>query len=205
VIADDVDDVVGVVYLKDVMRRLYDNPQSQTSEKVASLMRPPTFCPDSKPVDELLHEMQINRSHVVIVIDEFGGTAGLATIEDVLEEIVGEIVDEYDDEVPPVTPLAEGRFRVSARLSVEDLGELYGLKAEDDDVETVLGLMAKELDKVPIPGSVVTWNGIELTAERGEGRRHTIATVLASRVPDSADAAAEAAAKLAEESAARRT
>jgi CBS domain containing-hemolysin-like protein len=205
VIADDVDDVVGVLYLKDVMRRLYDNPQAQTSEKVASLMRPPTFCPDSKPVDELLHEMQVNRSHVVIVIDEFGGTAGLATIEDVLEEIVGEIVDEYDHEVAPVTQLAEGRFRVSARLGVEDLGELYGLKVEEDDVDTVLGLMAKELDKVPIPGSVVTWNGIELTAERGEGRRHTIATVLASRVPDSADAAAEAAAKLAEESAARRT
>jgi len=205
VIADDVDDVVGVLYLKDVMRRLYDNPRAETSEKVASLMRPPTFCPDSKPVDELLHEMQLNRSHVVIVIDEFGGTAGLATIEDVLEEIVGEIVDEYDDEVAPVTQLAEGRFRVSARLGVEDLGELFGLKLDDDDVDTVLGLMAKELDKVPIPGSVVTWNGIELTAERGEGRRHTIQTVLASRVPDTADAAAEAAARLAEESAARNT
>jgi CBS domain containing-hemolysin-like protein len=205
VISEDVDDVVGVLYLKDVMRRLYDNPQAETSEKVASLMRPPTFCPDSKPVDELLHEMQLNRSHVVIVIDEFGGTAGLATIEDVLEEIVGEIVDEYDDEVAPVTQLAEGRFRVSARLGVEDLGELFGLKVDDDDVDTVLGLMAKELDKVPIPGSVVTWNGIELTAERGESRRHTIRTVLASQASDTADAAAQAAARLAEESAARRT
>jgi CBS domain containing-hemolysin-like protein len=205
VIADDVDDVVGVLYLKDVMRRLYDNPKAETSEKVASLMRPPTFCPDSKPVDELLHEMQLNRSHVVIVIDEFGGTAGLATIEDVLEEIVGEIVDEYDDEVAPVTQLAEGRFRVSARLGVEDLGELFGLKVDDDDVDTVLGLMAKELDKVPIPGSVVTWNGIELTAERGESRRHTIQTVLASQASDTADAAAQAAARLAEESAARRS
>lgn len=205
VIADDVDDVVGVLYLKDVMRRLYDNPQAETSEKVASLMRPPTFCPDSKPVDELLHEMQVNRSHVVIVIDEFGGTAGLATIEDVLEEIVGEIVDEYDDEVAPVTELAKGRFRVSARLGVDDLGELFGLKVDDDDVDTVLGLMAKELDKVPIPGSVVTWNGIELTAERGESRRHTIRTVLASQASDTDDAAAQAAARLAEESAARRT
>ncbi len=94
---------------------------------------------------------------------------------------------------------------MTARLGVEDLGDLFGLKVDDDDVDTVLGLMAKELDKVPIPGSVVTWNGIELTAERGEGRRHTIQTVLASRVPDTADAAAAAAAKLAEESAARRT
>jgi len=203
VIDDDIDDVVGILYLKDVIRRMYDNPKAQTSETVESLMRPPTFCPDSKPVDELLREMQLTRSHVVIVIDEFGGTAGLATIEDVLEEIVGEIVDEYDQEVPPVTELGEQRFRVSARLPIDDLGELFGLKVDDEDVDTVLGLMAKELNKVPIPGSVVRWEGIELTAERGTGRRHTILTVLASLVEDDTDAAADAAAKLTEESARR--
>ena len=203
VIDEDVDDVVGILYLKDVIRRMYDNPKAQTSEHVESLMRPPTFCPDSKPVDELLREMQLNRSHVVIVIDEFGGTAGLATIEDVLEEIVGEIVDEYDQEVPPVTELGEQRFRVSARLPIDDLGELFGLKVDDEEVDTVLGLMAKELDKVPIPGSVVQWEGIELVAERGSGRRHQIATVRASLVEDDTDAAAEAAAKLTEESARR--
>jgi CBS domain containing-hemolysin-like protein len=147
--------------------------------------------------------MQLNRSHVVIVIDEFGGTAGLATIEDVLEEIVGEIVDEYDQEVPPVTELGEQRFRVSARLPIDDLGELFGLKVDDEEVDTVLGLMAKELDKVQIPGSVVQWEGIELVAERGTGRRHQIATVRASLVEDDTDAAAEAAAKLTEESARR--
>jgi len=92
------DDIVGIVYLKDVMKRVYDNPRAQTSEVVTSVMRPATFCPDSKPVDDLLREMQLHRSHVVVVVDEFGGTAGLATIEDILEEIVGEIVDEYDDE-----------------------------------------------------------------------------------------------------------
>jgi CBS domain containing-hemolysin-like protein len=203
VIDDDIDDVVGILYLKDVIRRMYDNPKAQTSETVESLMRPPTFCPDSKPVDELLREMQLTRSHVVIVIDEFGGTAGLATIEDVLEEIVGEIVDEYDQEVPPVTELGEQRFRVSARLPIDDLGELFGLKLDDEDVDTVLGLMAKELNKVPIPGSVVRWEGIELTAERGTGRRHSILTVLASLVEDDTDAAADAAAKLTEESARR--
>jgi CBS domain containing-hemolysin-like protein len=210
VIADDIDDVVGVLYLKDVIRRMYDNPKAQTSETVESLMRPPTFCPDSKPVDELLREMQLTRSHVVIVVDEFGGTAGLATIEDVLEEIVGEIVDEYDQEVPPVAELGEQRFRLSARLPVDDLGELFGLRLpEEDDVDTVLGLMAKELNKVPIPGSVVRWNGIELVAERGSGRRHTIQTVLASMPEDedqespSEQAAAAAASKLAEESARR--
>ncbi len=203
VIGDDVDDVVGILYLKDVIRRMYDNPKAQTNETVDALMRPPTYCPDSKPVDELLREMQLTRSHVVIVIDEFGGTAGLATIEDVLEEIVGEIVDEYDHEVPPVTELGEHRFRVSARLPIDDLGELFGLKVDDEDVDTVLGLMAKELNKVPIPGSVVHWEGIELVAERGSDRRHTIQTVLASLVVDDDDPAAEAAAKLAEESARR--
>jgi CBS domain containing-hemolysin-like protein len=205
VVGDDIDDVVGILYLKDTIRRMYDNPKAQTSETVDTLMRPPSFCPDSKPVDELLREMQVTRSHVVIVIDEFGGTAGLATIEDVLEEIVGEIVDEYDDEVAPVTELGDGRFRVSARLGIEDLGELFGLKVDDDDVDTVLGLMAKELNKVPIPGSVVTWQGIKLTAERGSDRRHTIHTVLATLVVDDHDDAAEAAEKLATESAERHT
>lgn len=203
VIGEDVDDVVGILYLKDVIRRMYDNPKAQTNETVDTLMRPPTFCPDSKPVDELLREMQLTRSHVVIVIDEFGGTAGLATIEDVLEEIVGEIVDEYDQEVAPVAELADGRFRVSARLPIDDLGELFGLKVDDEDVDTVLGLMAKLLNKVPIPGSVVQWEGIELTAERGSDRRHSIQTVLAARVLEDGDPAAEAAAKLAEESARR--
>jgi CBS domain containing-hemolysin-like protein len=203
VIGEDVDDVVGVLYLKDVIRRMYDNPKAQTNETVDTLMRPPTFCPDSKPVDELLREMQLTRSHVVIVIDEFGGTAGLATIEDVLEEIVGEIVDEYDQEVAPVTELGENRFRVSARLPIDDLGELFGLKVDDEDVDTVLGLIAKELNKVPIPGSVVRWEGIELTAERGTDRRHTVQTVLATLVAGDEDPAAEAAAKLAEESARR--
>lgn len=203
VIGEDVDDVVGILYLKDVIRRMYDNPKAQTNETVDALMRPPTFCPDSKPVDELLREMQLTRSHVVIVIDEFGGTAGLATIEDVLEEIVGEIVDEYDHEVPPVTEIGEQRFRVSARLPIDHLGELFGLRVDDEDVDTVLGLMAKELNKVPIPGSVVHWEGIELVAERGSDRRHSIQTVLASLVADDEDPAAEAAAKLAEESAKR--
>jgi len=196
VIGEDIDDVIGVLYLKDIIRRMYDKPDAQTSEKVETLMRPPTFCPDSKPVDELLREMQVAHSHVVIVIDEFGGTAGLATIEDILEEIVGEIVDEYDHEVPPVTELGPGRFRVSARLPVDDLAELFGLDADDEDVDTVLGLIAKLLNKVPIPGSAVTWQGIELVAERGSGRRHTLVTVLASR-ETSEDVAAGAAAKLA--------
>lgn len=187
VIGNDVDDVLGVLYLKDVIRRIYDNPNAQASEQVASAMRPPIFCPDSKPVDELLKEMQLTRSHVVIVVDEFGGAAGLATIEDILEEIVGEIVDEFDEEIPPFVRLADGRFRVSSRLPIDELGELFGLKLDDDDVDTVLGLMAKELNKVPIPGSVVDWEGIELVAERASGRRHSIKTVVAGLINHSGD------------------
>lgn len=179
VIDKDVDDVVGIMYLKDCMRRVYDCPQAQSEETVASLMRKAAFCPDSKPIDVLLREMQKTRNHVVIVIDEFGGTAGLATIEDILEEIVGEIVDEYDSEIPPVTKLGPGSYRISARLHIDDFAELYGLKVEDEDVDTVLGLMAQELNNVPIPGAKINWQGIEIVAERGLGRRHQILTLLA--------------------------
>ncbi len=202
VIGRDVDDVLGILYLKDLIRRLYDNPSGQSSETVALLMRQPTFCPDSKPVNDLLAEMQLTRSHVVIVIDEFGGTAGLATIEDILEEIVGEIVDEYDEEIPPWVQLADGRFRVSSRLPVDELGDLVGLKVDDEDVDTVLGLMAKELNKIPIPGSSVVWEGIELVAERASGRRHAIQTVVAGLVADAdAEAGVDAAVAMAAEQA----
>lgn len=143
VIGDDgLDDVQGVLFFKDLMKRVYDNADSQKSERVASVMRPAAFCPpDSKPVAELMQEMQANRSHMVIVIDEFGGVAGLATIEDILEEIVGEIVDEFDEEelAPPSEELGPERYRVSARLSVSDLGELFGLDLDDEDVDSVGG------------------------------------------------------------------
>ena len=152
-------------------------------------MRPPTWCPDSKPVDDLLREMQSTHSHMVMVVDEFGGTAGLATIEDILEEIVGEIIDEYDaGEVAPITELSEGRYRVSARLAVDDLGALFGRRLDDEDVETVGGLMAKLLNMVPIAGSVVRWEGLELVAERGQGRRNQIETILVTQVGDDEEA-----------------
>lgn len=179
------DNVVGIVFLKDLMKRTYDNPQAQTTEKVSSLMRPPVWCPDSKPVDDLLRDMQATHSHLVMVVDEFGGTAGLATIEDILEEIVGEIVDEYDaGEVAPITQLGGGRYRVSARLAVDELGELFGRRLDDEDVDTVGGLMAKLLNMVPIAGSVVRWEGLELVAERAQGRRNQIGTVLVTRTGD---------------------
>ena len=187
VVGEDVDDVRGILYVKDVMRRTYDNPKADALELVESLMRPPTFCPDSKPVDDLLREMQRTHSHVVIVVDEFGGTAGLATIEDILEEIVGEIVDEFDSEIAPWVDLEDGRFRVSSRLQVDELGDLFGMEVDDEDVDTVLGLMAKQLNKVPIPGSSIVWEGLEFQAERASGRRHSIQTVIVRRAPADED------------------
>ncbi len=184
VVGEDLDDVLGVVYLKDVAKRIYDFPDAERRERVEELMRPATFCPDSKPVSELLHDMQLSHSHLVMVIDEFGGTAGMATIEDILEEIVGEIVDEYDHDVPAVADLGDGRFRVSSRLPIDELGSLFDLDLDDDDVETVGGLMAKQLNLVPIPGSRALVGNIELIADRAVGRRHQIGTVLVRRLSD---------------------
>jgi CBS domain containing-hemolysin-like protein len=204
VIREGIDDVVGVLYLKDVIRRIYDAPDAQSTERVGSMIRSAVFCPDSKPVDELLQEMQAKRVHLVIVVDEFGGTAGMVTIEDILEEIVGEITDEYDEENTNITQLGEERFRVSSRLPVDELGELFGLKLDDDDVETVGGLMAKQLNKIPIAGSVVKYDGLELVAERSAGRRNRIGTVIVTRISSEeseADARADAATRIVAEQA----
>jgi CBS domain containing-hemolysin-like protein len=185
VIGENVDDVVGVVYLKDVVQqRYYLNPGGRDS-LVAQVMRPAVFVPDSKPLDELLREMQRTRNHMALLVDEYGAIAGLVTIEDVLEEIVGEIADEYDAaEVAPVEDLGDNKFRVSARLPIEDVGELYDVEFEEDlDVDTVGGLLALELGRVPLPGSEVVTHGLLLHAEGGpdhRGRIH-IGTVLLSR------------------------
>ncbi|HEY3505367.1 MAG TPA: hemolysin family protein [Actinocatenispora sp.] len=175
VIGENVDDVLGVAYLKDLVRR---TQAGDARLPVAEVMRPAEFIPESKPVDDLLSQMQAQRIHIAIVVDEYGGTAGLVTIEDILEEIVGEITDEYDVERPPVEHLPDGAVRVSARLPVEDLGELFGVELPDGEVETVAGLLAQELGRVPIPGAVATVEGLELTAEGTTGRRNHIDTVL---------------------------
>ena len=182
VVGENVDDVIGIVYLKDLARRAQDAERSRTT-RVADVMRPVTCVPESKPVDELLREMQAHRTHIAIVIDEYGGTAGLVTIEDILEEIVGEITDEYDVERPPIEQIAPDTARVSARLAVEDLAELFDVEVPDrDDVETVGGLLAEALGRVPIPGAQAEAYGLTLTAENAGGRRNRIDTVLVRRV-----------------------
>jgi CBS domain containing-hemolysin-like protein len=184
VIGDNVDDIVGIAYLKDLVRLGQDPREGSTAVRVEEVMRPAAFVPESKPVDELLREMQARRTHIAIVIDEYGGTAGLLTIEDILEEIVGEIADEYDvEERPTVTDLGDGTARVTARLSIEDLSSLFDVELPTDEVETVGGLLAQALGRVPIPGASVCVNGLELTAESVGGRRNRVDTVLVRRQP----------------------
>jgi CBS domain containing-hemolysin-like protein len=168
VVGDGVDDVVGVVNLKDLVRSNLED----TAGTVGDLMGPAVFVPDTKRLDELLKQLQHDRTHLVTVIDEYGGTAGLVTIEDILEEIVGEITDESDaDERPPIEHLADGTVRVSSRLPSEDLGELFDVELDDDDVETVGGLLAQQLGRVPLPGAEAEIAGLQLRAEGGKDRR----------------------------------
>jgi CBS domain containing-hemolysin-like protein len=190
VIGENVDDVVGVIYLKDLIRRTQGGQDPKNTVKVEDLMRPPTFVPESKPVDELLRDMQAQRIHIAIVVDEYGGFAGLVTIEDILEEIVGEIADEHDRfQRPPVEELPDGSVRITARLPVEDLAALFDVELpEDDDVETVGGLLARELGVVPIEGSQAEVAGLRLVAESTGGRRNRIDTILVCRVPEEEEA-----------------
>ncbi|GAA0253356.1 hemolysin family protein [Actinomadura nitritigenes] len=189
VVGENEDDVVGIAYLKDVVRRSQENPGGEAVETVGSIMRDATYVPDSKPIDELLREMQARQIHLAVVIDEYGGTAGLVTIEDILEEIVGEITDEYDREIPPVTWLDDGAARVTARLPVEDLAELFDVELDAEEVETVGGLLAHALGRVPIEGSTAEVGPadgdapvLSLKAETIAGRRNRVGTVLVRRL-----------------------
>ena len=180
VIGESVDDLLGVVYLKDVIRRVR-TAAGHEADAVETVMRPPVYVPESKPVDDMLREMQAGSSHMGIVVDEYGGVAGLVTIEDALEEIVGELTDEHDHSGPDVEDLGDGVFRIPARLPLDELGELFDLEIDDDEVDTAGGLLAKARGKVPIPGTEATVQGVRLIAERSEGRRHRISTLLAQR------------------------
>jgi CBS domain containing-hemolysin-like protein len=184
VIGENVDDIVGVVYLKDIVQQMVLADDGGADTTVAQVMRPAVFVPDSKPLDALLREMQRDRNHMALLVDEYGAIAGLVTIEDVLEEIVGEIADEYDEaETAPIEDLGDKHFRVSARLSIEDVGELYGMEFDEDlDVDTVGGLLALELGRVPLPGAQVVSHGLRLRAEGGPDHRGRvrIGTVLLS-------------------------
>ena len=220
VIGEDVDDIVGVVYLKDLVAKTYYSQDGGRSVAVSDVMRPPVFVPDSRCLDDLLEDMQRDQVHIAMLVDEYGAIAGLISIEDILEEIVGEIADEYDaTEMAPIEDLGDGRYRVVARLSLEELEELFResdreqlLEQRGDDpdelhegagdmhrhgsslhfseeqleeVDTVAGLGAFELGRVPIPGAEVTTAGLHILYEGGRDRRGRIKirSAVVSRVP----------------------
>ena len=185
VVGEDTDDVLGMLYFKDVVRQVNANPDSAQTMPVTEVMRSVTRVPETKLVDDLLREMQQARQHVAIVIDEYGGTAGLITIEDILEEIVGEITDEYDRAEAEVETVEEDGVelvRVPANLPLDDLAELFDVELESEDVDSVGGLLASLIGMVPIQGSRAVVAGLELTAERMAGRRRRVATVLVRRL-----------------------
>lgn len=194
VIDENLDDVIGIAYVKDLAKRVHEHRESEQSETVAEHLRSASFIPENKTAADLLKEMQRNQIHMAIVIDEYGGTAGLITIEDILEEIVGEIADEYDDETQEVEWLSDTQARISARLNIDDFASAFKIELEDgarEDVDSVGGLLAKHLGRVPIPGSEINIAGWNLLAERPVGRRHRIATVLvtvlATKAPQAPD------------------
>jgi len=194
----EIDNIVGVVYAKDLLRRLATQPDLA---RWSDLTRPPTFVPETKRCDELLRELQADAVHLALVIDEYGDVVGLVTIEDVLEEIVGEIVDEHDQEEALVEPLDDGRFRIDARLGVDDLNELLGTELPEEGWDTVGGLVFGTLGRVPRPGERVELDRTIIEVEALQGRRVAKVVVavastehVASTEPDAAGSAGEAAA-----------
>ncbi len=181
VIGESIDQIIGIAYVKDLAKRTLDHRDAENNERVEQHMRPATFVPESKIAADLLKEMQRDQIHLAIVVDEYGGTAGIITIEDILEEIVGEIADEFDDGVEAFTWISEGKARAKATLHIEDLADELGIEISEEDfedVDTIGGLMAQKLGRVPIAGSTITMGQYLITSERPVGRRRRISSVL---------------------------
>ena len=185
VIGDGIDNIVGIVYVKDLAKRALDHHDSETTETIEKHMRPANFVPEIKMADDLLKEMQKNQIHLAIVVDEYGGTAGIITIEDIIEEIVGEIEDEFDDGEEEFMWLGPDKGRARASLHIEDLADVLKIeieKEEYEDIDSIGGLMAQKLGRVPIAGSTISWHGFSITSERPLGRRRRISSVLVERL-----------------------
>ena len=190
VVGKDADEVLGILYLRDVARLFYELPADAETMPVSDLAREALFVPESKKADDTLREMQLQSNHLAMVVDEYGGIAGLVTLEDLIEELVGDISDEYDQDVTEIVELGSGLYRVSARLPTDELGDLFGIELDDEDVDSVGGLLTKALGRLPVPGSVATVSGLVLTAERTEGRRKQLSTVVVERDQSLIDAQA---------------
>lgn len=184
VIGEDVDDLVGVAYLKDAVRATAFNPDAKGRE-VESVCRQPMLVPESKPVDDLFHQMQRTRQHVAVVVDEYGGIAGLVTIEDAIEQIVGELEDEHD-RTQHSEPKRIGRhtWQMPARTPIADLEDIFEVDIDEDDVDTVYGLLTKLLGNVPIVGATAVTRGLKLTAVDSAGRRKKVSTIVVEPVSE---------------------
>ncbi len=189
VVDDEADDVVGVLYLKDLVQFAYRDEGAWRGASIRPISRPATFVPESMRAETLLQQMKRDAVHVCLVIDEHGGISGLVTLEDLIEELVGEISDEYDRVSAEFFDLGDGRYRVSSRLSLEDVGDLFGLELEDDDVDSIGGLLGKALGQVPQPGATAVVDGLVLTGGASRGRGRGIATVFVERAAHGDDAA----------------
>jgi CBS domain containing-hemolysin-like protein len=175
---EDLDDVVGIVFAKDVLKAFH---QGDSSQRLADLMREVRFVPETKKVAELLREMQREKFHLALVTDEYGSVTGLVSLEDLLEELVGEITDEYDQEEPEFVDLGSGRFRVSGKASIDDVNELLGTELPDEEWDTIAGFVLDVFGKIPDDGEEVGYQGMTFKAERVQGRR--IATILITLPP----------------------
>lgn len=178
---DDPDDILGVLMLRDVSRKMMDAKYDATTAPVSTLMRPALFLPDSKKADEAMRELQSAQTHLALLVDEHGGIAGLVTMEDLIEELVGEISDEHDRGLAEVVKLAPHSYEVSARLHVEDLGDLFGIELEDEDIDSAGGLLAKHLDRIAAVGDSATVDGLVLTAIASEARGGRVTRIHVTR------------------------
>ncbi len=185
---ESIDNVKGILHAKDLLKLLQGDNPNPANFSVMSYLRPAMFMPDSKKVDDLLREMQLGRQQMAIIFDEYGGTAGLVTIEDLLEEIVGEIRDEYDREEPSIEKVAEGEYVVDARVPLDDVNEELGINLATGDYDTLGGLMFERLGRIPAVGDELTANGVRIVVESAEGRRlRKLRLTVINREPPSAD------------------
>ncbi|WP_285137265.1 hemolysin family protein [Microbacterium sp. lyk4-40-TSB-66] len=194
---DEADDIVGMLYLKDLVQYGFRDEAGWRDAPIRRIARPAVFVPESMKAETLLQQMKKDAVHVCLVVDEYGGVAGLVTMEDLIEELVGEIADEYDAPSTEVVELGDGRYRVNARLGLDEVGDLFGLELDDDDVDSVGGLLGKALGRIPQPGATAEHSGLVLTGGASRGRNRGIATVIVERAetPTDEDAEADASAR----------
>ncbi|MDF2667446.1 MAG: hypothetical protein K0R81_3296 [Microbacterium sp.] len=178
---DEADDVVGMLYLKDLVQFGFRDEAGWRDAPIRRIARPAVFVPESMKAETLLQQMKRDAVHVCLAVDEYGGISGLVTLEDLIEELVGEISDEYDAPSTEVVALDDGRYRVNARLGLDEVGDLFGLELDDEDVDSIGGLLGKALGRIPQPGATAEHSGLVMTGGASRGRNRGIATVIVER------------------------